>query len=238
MLKKLLLIGLLCIGVLALVVPQAPAKVCVAYYKNKCVLWSGSLECTVGATGLGDCSGDTLSCRASGTEWAVICGNPGTNIWCAPGINIVELGADVTGSYEVTPADCVDNGKAEVTIYAQPSQDLKDQLLAAGACPNQGWSVLDAVPCATILTDQQFDEDGCLVSEADLYCELPDCGTLTYTCDPPSFERRQYDCETIDTRNYPKPLCEICDNTEDDDHDGLVDCDDPSCSGDPVCATP
>lgn len=36
----------------------------------------------------------------------------------------------------------------------------------------------------------------------------------------------------------PPPPSEICDNNLDDDDDGLIDCNDPDCSGDPACVEP
>lgn len=36
----------------------------------------------------------------------------------------------------------------------------------------------------------------------------------------------------------PPPAVEICDNGTDDDGDGLVDCDDPDCGGNPACVEP
>lgn len=207
MLKKLLVISLLCIGVLALVVPQTTAKTCVAYYRGACVAWTGSLICQIGATGLGNCEGVQLQCVADGSSYAVVCGNPGTNTWCAPGVNVAYYGGSITATYDIDPGDCDDSGKALVTATAKPSQDLLDALSAAGACPNDGWTVVDAVPCTMTLVDQQKDACGNVVSDAVFSCELPDCETLAYDCENGKFESRQYNCNLIDTNDYKVPKC-------------------------------
>jgi hypothetical protein len=207
MFKKLWLIGLLCTCLWAVSVIQASAATCVAYYRSKCVAYTGSLNCEIGVTGLGQCNGDVVKCSADSSRWAVICGNPGTNDWCAPGVNIADFGGNLTGSYTVTPGDCDTNGRTLATATAEPTQDFLDDLSAHRACPNTNWKALNAVPCEMWLYDQQYDECDQLVSEAKFWCELPDCGPLGYDCDMRKFEKRYYDCTLESTTNYKVSKC-------------------------------
>ena len=210
MVKRTLLICLLGISLTALVGNEASARVCVMRSPTgACLVWSGSIECGIGATGVGNVLQDpvTLSCTATGTDqWAVACGNPGSNTWTAPGINLVTFSGTVSGEYQLTPADVNRNGQAYGYAVAKPSDSLLSAIHDAGACPNLNWIAIDAVPCTMQVRDMQLDALGCITSDAYYNCTLPDCGTLGWNTSTQMFERRQYVCTQISTNNYRIPI--------------------------------
>jgi hypothetical protein len=215
MVKKALVIGLLGISILALVWSEASAKVCVVKGAGgACLLWSGSLECGIVATGVGNVIKDpvALGCEASATDlkqWVVGCGNPGSNTLMAPGVNTVYFEGGLSGEMQLLPEQVDKNGKATVSVFAKPSSGLLDAIQEANPdiCPNPNWSVNDAVPCDVHLRDVELDENNCVTADAYFDCYLPDCSTLDIDRKTKSFERRQYICSQTSTQTYRIPLC-------------------------------
>jgi len=209
MLKRLIMV-LLAMSLVLVLVAQPSAKVCVFKLGGTCLAWSGSLECSIAASGLGNCLEDpsTFTCTGSATTtWLVACGNPGTNNWTAPGINLVYFDGTLSGDYTVTEQDCSKNGRADVTVYADPNADLLAAAVAAGACPNNNWVAIDAVPCNMTLVDREYDSSDCLVADATFDCSLPDCETLGWDSVTQHFERRQYNCTRNEYNVYNPPIC-------------------------------
>jgi hypothetical protein len=216
MVKRVLLIGLLGMSLLALVGTEASARVCVLKSAiGACLVWTGSIECGISATGVGSVLQDPviLACTATGTDqWAVACGNPGENTWTAPGVNLVTFSGIVSGEYQLQEYDVDRNGRAYGYAVAAPSLSLLTAIRDAGACPNLNWTVMDAVPCTMQVRDMQLDADGCITSDATYSCSLdnPDtieneCGTLGWNTETQTFERRQYECTQISTNTYKIP---------------------------------
>ncbi|MEW6571834.1 MAG: hypothetical protein AB1390_11820 [Nitrospirota bacterium] len=209
MFKK-IMIGLLGMCLMALLVTEANSAVCIAKVGGRCVAWSGTIECGIDASGLGNCIDNPvfLGCIAHGnSNWVVACGNPGSNNWTAPGINVFYFDGTLSGQILVDPSMCDKNGNAFATVYAEASQSFLDGLVLAGACPNPNWIARDAVPCAMTLTDQEIDENGCVVADATFDCTLPNCETLGWDVDTQKFERRQYDCVRTQYNRYKEPVC-------------------------------
>jgi hypothetical protein len=208
--SKRIMIGLLSICLLALLVSGADAAVCVKKIGSTCVMWSGTVICGIDVSGLGNCIDDPryLGCSAQGSgSWVVACGNPGTNNWTAPGVNVVNFDGAISGETLVEPSMCDANGNAFVEVTATISQEMKDALLAAGACPNTNWVVADAVPCTATITDQETDANDCVIADATFECTLPSCETLGWDIDTQKFERRQYDCVRTSYNRYKTPIC-------------------------------
>jgi hypothetical protein len=210
MVKKTLFIVLLGIGMTALVGNEASARICVAKVGGYCVVWSGSIECGISATGVGNVLQDpvTLACTATGTDqWAVACGNSGSNTWTSPGINLVTFSGTVSGEYQLTIYDVDRNGRAYGYAVAKPSDSLLTAIVDAGACPNLNWTAIDAVPCTMQVRDMQLDAADCITSDAYYNCTLPSCGTLNWDTNTQMFERRQYECTQTGTNTYKIPIC-------------------------------
>jgi hypothetical protein len=174
------------------------------------LVWTGSIECGISATGIGNVINDpvSLGCIASGTsQWVVACGNPGSNGWTAPGVNVVNFDGTLSNSYQLTPADVGENGRAYVNVTALPDEVLLFDLTQQGACPNLNWSAIDAAPCSMTLIDQQLDATGCVTAEAVFNCSLPECETLGWDAAAQKFERRQYQCTQLSSSSYKTPVC-------------------------------
>ena len=227
MFKRLLLVILLGIGLILPFATEAPGVVCPSGYKKACCRnYGGSIICTccakvtssvkcfVQAAGLGNCYDNPtwLGCEVTGTGYyAVACGNPGTNYWEAPGIQIIYFPGGVIGDYVlVDPWDCDEHGNALVEIHAVPSGTLLRALENAGACQNEGktgreqWTARDAVPCTMEARDYEIDENGC-TSEAVWSCELPDCENLKWDKRARSFEEKLYNCVRTGTIRHNCP---------------------------------
>ena len=228
MFKRLLLVVLLIIGLILPLATEAPGIVCPSGYKKACCKnYGGSIICTccakvtssikcfIQAAGLGNCFDDVtwLGCKVRGTGYyAVACGNPGTNSWEAPGMQIVYFpGGEISGEYEVQPIDCDNNGNALVEVHAVPSRSLLTALENAGACQNEGsngkeqWTARDAVPCTMTAWDIETDETGCIISEAVWNCELPDCENLKWDKRARGFEEKVYNCVRTGTIRHNCP---------------------------------
>ena len=94
MFKRVIMIGLLGISVVALLGTEASAKVCLLYQGGSCVFWSGSVECDLNANALGNITKDPkyFGCNANSQgAGLLLCGNPGSNQNAAPGIQIVTV---------------------------------------------------------------------------------------------------------------------------------------------------
>lgn len=207
--KKTLFIVLLGIGLTALVgIEASEGAVCKYYVNGACKFWSGSVECGIGASGLGNVANDcvALACTVTGTGmWAVVCGNPGSNDWPSPGINVAEFDG-ILGGMALLDQDDVDrNGRAYLTVTAEAEPGLLEALREAGACPNSNWSVIDAVPCTMTVRDVQL-ENGCVTADAWYDCALPECATLAWDPNTQKFERRQYECTQTSKNTYKIPV--------------------------------
>ena len=231
MFKRLLLIGLLGIGLILPLATEAPGIVCPSGKVKSCCYdvggsikcyccakVTGSIKCFIQASGLGNCLDNIrfLGCHVTGTgDYAVACGNPGTKSWESPGIQIVYYpGGEIVGEYVlVEPEQCDDNGNALVEVHAVPSENLFTALENAGACQNEGsngkeqWQVKDAVPCTMEASDMEADENGCIISEAVWNCELKDCAGLKWDKRARRFEEKVYTCTRIKTIRHNPPLC-------------------------------
>lgn len=211
MFKRTLLIILLAITVTAVGGQEASARVCVMKVGGYCTVWSGSIECGIGATGIGNVIKDPvfLGCTATAAEtmWAIACGNPGSNTWTSPGINLIQFDGTLSGTYQLTQGDVDKNGNAYANVITYADPGLLQAMTDAGACPNTNWSVVDAVPCDMIVRDMQLDADGCVTSDAYYSCTLPQCGTLAWDSDAGKFERRQYECTRTSATAFRTPLC-------------------------------
>jgi hypothetical protein len=176
-----------------------------------CTVWSGSVECGIEATGIGNVTKDVvfLGCTVTATDtmWAAACGNPGSNDWTSPGINLVLFDGTLNGTYQLTQGDVDRNGNAYANVIAYTDPGLLQAMTEAGACPNTNWSVIDAVPCDMTVRDVQLDAGGCVTSDAYYACTLPQCGTLAWDANAGKFERRQYECTRTSTNTYKIPLC-------------------------------
>jgi len=212
MVRRTLLIVLLAITVTAVVWKEASARVCVMKIGGYCTVWSGSVECGIGATGIGNVTKDEvfLGCTVTATDtmWAAACGNPGSNDWTSPGINLVLFDGALSGTYQLTQGDVDRNGNAYANVIAYTDPGLLQAMTEAGACPNTNWSVIDAVPCDMTVRDVQLDAAGCVTSDAYYTCTLPQCGTLAWDANARKFERRQYECTRTSTNTYKIPLCD------------------------------
>lgn len=210
MIKRTLLIILMAITVTAVVGKEASARVCIMKVGGYCTVWSGSVECGIGATGIGNVLNNpvSLGCTVTGfdTMWAAACGNPGSNTWTSPGINLVLFDGTISGTYKLAPGDVDKNGNAYANVFTYASPSLLQAITAAGACPNTNWSVIDAVPCDMEVTDVQLDAAGCVTADAIYKCTLPNCGTLQWDVTTQKFERRQYECTQLSTHTYKTPI--------------------------------
>lgn len=210
MVKRMLLVGLLGISLVALIGNEASARVCVVKNADgSCKYWSGSVECGIGATGIGNVVQDPvyLGCYVTATEtmWAVACGNPGSNEWTSPGINLVLFDGTIDGTYQLTEGDVDRNGNAYANVIAYTDSGIKEAIREAGACPNENWIVIDAVPCDMTVRDVQLDANKCVTADAYYSCTLPQCGTLQWDANAQKFERRQYECTKLSTHTYKCP---------------------------------
>jgi len=209
MFKK-IMIGMLGICLMLMLGAAADARICVKKIGGTCLLWSGSIICGIEANGLGNCIDDPkyLACSATGTgAWMVACGNPGENEWTSPGINTAYFEGTVSGETLVTPEMCDSNGNAYVFVTAYASPELLAAAVAAGACPNNNWTAIDAVPCSVTATDYEMDANGCILADATLSCTLPNCSTLSWDVLTQRFEQRQYECVRTSYNRYQTPQC-------------------------------
>jgi hypothetical protein len=203
MFKKTLVVGLLGISLLALVGTEVSAAVCLLKNaENECKFWSSSVDCELTLTGVGTGATTAVCLVSDTTTWLVVCENNGGNL--PSGINTVYFSADISGSYDLVEGDVDKTGKAHVTAHAEADAQLLADLVAAGACPNTNYTATGAVPCSMKVTAQEY-ENGCLTSEADFYCELPNCETLTYDEITGKFESSQYTCMRTATRKLSCP---------------------------------
>lgn len=209
MLKRVLLVGFLGIGMVALGWSEASARICVLKSATgACLVYSGSIECGISATGVGNAVNEDvyLACTATGTDlWRVVCGNPGSKEWTSPGINLVYFSGTVYGEYLLQNYDVDRNGRAYGYAVASPSDSLLFAITEAGACPNSNWSALDALPCTMQVRDMQLDANHCVTADAYYDCFLPDCETLGWDINTQMFERRQYECTQTATNSYKSP---------------------------------
>lgn len=210
MVKRTLFIVLLGISLTALVGNEvSEGAVCKYYVNGACRFWSGSVECGIGANGLGNVANDcvALACTITGTGmWAVACGNPGSNDWTAPGINVVEFdGGSLGGTVLLDQEDVDRNGRAYLNVTAAPTPGLLEAITELGACPNTNWSVIDAVPCTMTVRDVQL-ENGCITADAWYECTLPECATLAWDPNTLTFERRQYECTQTLKNTFKTPV--------------------------------
>ncbi len=209
---KKIIIGMLCMCLMVMILAtKADAYgVCLKKIGGTCLLWSGSVVCGVDASGLGNCIDNPtyLACSADGSgAWVVACGNPGSNQWTSPGINVAYFNGTVSGQTLVTPSMCDSNGNAYAVVTAEPSADLLAAAVAAGACPNNNWTAIDAVPCSMTAKDYITDTNGCILADATFTCTLPNCNTLGWDAVNQKFEQRQYDCTRTSYNRYKTPLC-------------------------------
>jgi hypothetical protein len=198
MFRRLAVIGLFAMGVVALVPVQASAAVCLVKNGSTCVFWSGSVSCdNANASGLGNVTKNPkyLGCGVQGTAGLIVCGNPGANQWTAPGIQLVTVPVSF-GQIVVISANLVHNGYASTNIIASASDSQLASLTQY--CPNSNWTAIDYVPVDMTATVQLYDEDYNYLGDATYQCTLPDWETLTWDTDTQSIERRQYDCERVD----------------------------------------
>lgn len=205
--KRVLGIGLLGISLVVLNANDASARLQCYKLPNGSCMWVnvGSIECGMTATGVH--TGEILACTAVATDnWAVVCGNPGGNTWTAPGVNVVEFDGIFTGDYVVTGSDVDRNGKASVIVSNEPPQTLLEALEDAGACPNDLWEAVDAVPCEMNVQYKKYDAFDCLEEDLWLHCST-DCSTLEWDSVANSFVPRAYDCEITSTNKYRTPIC-------------------------------
>jgi hypothetical protein len=212
MVKKALVIVLLGISMSVLVWSEASAKVCVLKSATgACLYWSGSVECQINATGVGNVlkTPTYLGCEASGSEWVLGCGNPGSNNLLAPGNNAVYVSGDLSGAVELSPEQVSQNGQALATAYAKPTEAFLAYLNSnfLTECPNPNWVIKDAVPCNMTVKDVLLEEIGgeiCITGEAVFNCTLPDCENLGVNSVTKTFERRQYSCDQVSSISYNK----------------------------------
>jgi hypothetical protein len=208
--SKKVILGILGISLILMLGTAADAAVCVKKLGGTCLMWTGSVICGIDASGLGNCFNDPtfLACSATGTgEWVVACGNPGANQWTAPGINTAYFEGTVSGQTLVTPEMCDSNGNAYVFVTAKASPELLADAVAAGACPNDNWTAIDAVPCSVEVKDYELDENDCKLADATFACALPNCSTLGWDSVHNSFEQRQYNCTRTSYNRYKTPQC-------------------------------
>ncbi len=189
MLKSLLMIGLLSMSTVALLGTEANARVCLLSQGGSCIFWSGSVECDLTATGVGDIKHDpkSLGCNINSTGTGLLlCGNPGAHHNAAPGIQVVTVPESFGSTTAIKNVD--KNGKASATVITSP-----DLTSLNSFCPNTNWVALDYVPCTPSIDAALLDQDGTLDS-ATYSCTLPSCETLGYDPNTLKFERRQYEC--------------------------------------------
>ena len=194
-------------------------------------------------------------------SWAVACGNPGSNSWTAPGINLAYYAGDFGGIESIDPGAVPNNGRYYVLVSAEPTPAMLADLRYA--CPNLHWIARDALPCEN--TDAFFEEiikvDGvCYIRSTLLYkdCYILGCPAsvewdfvnqtfvpIPYICDSApegenftnnpilySSKHQCYICPGVwDTKS------ESCNCTDglDNDGDGDIDCEDDDCSSNPAC---
>src|SRR5262245_10017316 len=103
MLKIRLLIGLLSMGMIVMLGPEANARVCTLNIGGTCFSYSGSVECDLDANHVGNLANNPkLSCdiapqaTTSGPAGVLLCGNPG-NTNPSPGVQVVQIFSPVAG---------------------------------------------------------------------------------------------------------------------------------------------
>lgn len=215
MFKKSLLTVLLALGLVAFLVTESPAllrTIIGGSYTDPtdptcdCYSWTSLPPCTlcgkcvegyVRLVSLGNVDNVptyvllTIFVQGEGDvlpSWAVICGNPGTQNWTAPGINIAYLEAAFGGIETIDPANVLKNGTAYATVPAVPTEAMLTAL-ADLACPNPNWIAWDALPCSN--THAVFEEiiyvDGaCYLRSSLTYnnCYIDGCpGNVNWTWD-------------------------------------------------------
>jgi hypothetical protein len=235
MVKRVLLVGLLGIGLIALVANQAWATAscplaCQYKYKTQILCTcptTGGIYCPILGTGLGNVfkEGEEvyLGCKATtnGEEdsWVVLCGAPG-NGNPAPGANVVPFNGSIENQTLVNATLATKNGKVEVTVHAVPDESLlqaiaaEAEILGIELCNNDNWYLVDAAPCSMTLEYNQkevsTDPNGslqiCTTATTTYHCDLPDCGSLGVDPSSKLFEQRHYLCEQQGSTQYNPPI--------------------------------
>jgi hypothetical protein len=204
MFRRLAVIGLFAMGVVALVPVQASAAVCLVKNGSTCVFWSGSVLCkNMTANQLGNVSGEdlTFECDINGTVATgnyydgyalLVCGNPGSKSLASPGIQLVLAPLNFGTTVLIKTEDVSHNGVWKQDIHTEINQDQAEWLRQF--CPNPNWVVWDYVPITMEASGVLLDSDGNPIDEAQFLCTLPDPLTLGWDKKTQSIEARQYSC--------------------------------------------
>lgn len=168
---------------------------------------TGSVECEVLATGLGNVrkldTSTAMTCSVEPPQGSAridglaLCENLGGNV--PPGLQP----ASIELSYEdaaLVDLDLVTkNGSALVSLSAVPPGEVLDLLRQAGTCPNTtGFSVTDFVPCemTVVVKTTKVLTDGTSMEASRAYaCRLESCHTLAYDKAAGDIEPREYACD-------------------------------------------
>jgi hypothetical protein len=223
MAKRMLLVGLLGISLIALIGNEALAACCILRYSSgSCKVWSSSVGVQINASGLGNVSKNdayfAFTAETGPTSWVLACGNHGSKKNIAPGVNLVYADESISEAVPISKTDVDRNGLAIKTLVGTP--DLAPFYgLEESVCPNPNWEIVNAVPCnINTLTDKIWQvvqggtNDGklCETGTATFNnCYLPDCETLTIDKTTGHFEYREYVCDEPIIVNYTQGN-EIC----------------------------
>lgn len=148
----------------------------------------------------GDCDGGTWVYP----QWVVACGNPGTNSWTSPGINLVNYEGTLEGSQFITPEIVNKNGRADVEVETLLSDYLKTELRST--CPNPNWVVVDAGPCDKMdaLFEEVIDLEGTCYIRSRLWyydCKIDNCQNVQWNFVNQSFMPTPYSCSSMNQEN-------------------------------------
>lgn len=219
-----LFVGLL--GIALLLLGTVPASHAAIYCKLRsasgtCLLWSaGSVEADATLYQLGnvnktptflgiDVKPTAYTTNPDMFRWLAVCGNPGSNSWTSPGVNVIDLYAPMQASTMVNPSDVDRNGRAYVSATASlgPEQ-LASLNTLYGICPNDNWTVIDALPMDMIGTATEYVliSGVCFErSKVQDSCSIDDPGSITWDSASVSFVGN-YTCDNIFYEDYTKNL--------------------------------
>jgi hypothetical protein len=185
------MIGLLCIGVIAILVTMANACPSGFTYIAGSCYYTNGIDCEVDLSHLENIEQQlkTLVCHIFSDQSVaglLFCGNPSTNQ--LPGIVPVIVTTDFQNSSVINNAQ----NTAHASIITILPQDVLDSL-AMQFCQNPGWVGLDFVPCK-FTAELTLINNNNVLEQVIHSCSLQNCESLKWNKKLDMTERCQDDC--------------------------------------------
>jgi hypothetical protein len=203
--KRFMLIGLVALSMSVLLGADGIAATCkLRSSSGTCLLWSGSVLfdpiVTDSQGGVNNHPMVIAEARPTG-DGVAACSNSGSKNKVAPGILVVTV--DLTPDPPLPPDENFDfvkavpitrsnvtNGVATLNGVRASFTDTQKKALQK-YCPNDGWTIVDVVPC-TIDVSITLSNDFGTIDGASYQCTLPSCQTLEFDSVNRRFDQKRY----------------------------------------------